>query len=111
MNIDMARGDQFPISFKIKNRTTGEYITEVDKILITFRKEPKEGSPILFQRTTSEVEFDSETNKVRFYILRDDTKDLDYGTYGFDIEITIGDLIKTKIGRITITDKYSPTEV
>lgn len=110
MKIIMHRGDQFPVSFKIKNKHDGTYITEVDKIFITFRKNPSKSSPVLFQRTIEDIEFDSETNKFKFYILKEDTKDLEYGEYGFDIEITIGELIKTKTGTLTITDEYTMEE-
>lgn len=107
MEIIMHRGDQFPVSFKIKNKSDGTYITEVDDMYITFRKNPSKVSPVLFQRKIEDIEFESETNKFRFYILKEDTENLEYGTYGFDIEITIGDLIKTKTGVLVLEDEYT----
>lgn len=110
MHIEMARADQFPVSFKIKNKHDKTYITAVDDMFITFRETPFETSPILFQKTLEDISFDPETNKWRFLIKREDTKDLPYGEYGFDIEITIGELIKTKTGTLTITDEYTMEE-
>lgn len=110
MNIEMPRGDQFPISFKIKNKSTNEYIGQVDEMYLTFREQPYKSSPVLFQKKLENVEYDSETNKWRFWIEKEDTESLDYGTYGYDIEITIGNLIKTKTGLLTLTDEYTMEE-
>jgi len=110
MNIEMVRADQFPVSFKIKNKNDNTYITEVDDMYITFREKPYETSPILFQKTLDDITFDPETNKWRFLIKKEDTKDLPYGKYGYDIEITKGELIKTKTGTLTITDEYTMEE-
>ena len=107
MNIEMPRGDQFPVSFKIKNRTDNTYVTEVDDMYITFREKPLKSSKILFQKTLEDITFESETNKWRFMIGKEDTEKLSYGVYGYDIEITIGDLIRTKTGSLTLTDEYT----
>ena len=113
MNISMPRGDQHTYSFRIKNTNTGAFINskdELDKLFITFREKPLKTSPILFQKTLDDIEIDSETHKVKFQILKEDTESLDYGTYGYDIEITIGNLIKTKTGLLTLTDEYTMEE-
>lgn len=110
MNIEMPRADQFPISFKIRNKSTNEYIDEVNDMYITFREQPYKSSPVLFQKKLEDVEFDSETKKWKFWLRKEDTEKLDYGTYGFDIEITIGTLIKTKTGLLTLTDEYTMEE-
>lgn len=107
MNIEMPRGDQFPVSFKIKNKADNSYVSEVDDMYITFREKPFKSSKILFQKTLKDITFDSETNKWRFMIEKEDTEKLSYGVYGYDIEITIGDLIRTKTGSLTLTDEYT----
>ena len=111
MKIEMPRADQFPIVFKVKSIVNNEYLTDgdIEEITMTCRLKPMKESPILFQKKLSEgtIIFDKESNQVVIKMLKEDTKDLKYGTYGFDIEIKIGDIISTKVGTIKITKEYT----
>lgn len=110
MYIEFPRGDQKPLTFKLKNKK-GEYLTngDVNEITVTCRLEPYEKSPILFQKklTDETIAYDAEAGNFVVKMLEIDTKKLDYKDYGFDIEIRAGDLIDTKVGVIKITHEYS----
>ena len=104
MLIEIVRGEKLPVEFSLVNEE-GESITNVDDITITCRKLPYEDSPILFQKKFSDVIL--ENNKYIFTILEEDTKDLNYGSYGYDIKITDGDLIQKFVGEIIIKEEYN----
>lgn len=110
MYIEFPRGDQKPLTFKLKNKKE-EYLANVDvnEITVTCRLEPYEKSPILFQKklTDNTISYDKEEQKFIVHMLENDTKKLDYKDYGFDIEFRVGDLIDTKVGVIKITHEYS----
>lgn len=107
--IDMPRGDQFPVSFKVRLKDSKEYLTveEVTEVTITCKKAPIKDSPIIFQKKLSTGDVTYEDSKFKFQILEEDTKNLQYGTYGFDIEVRAKNLISTKVGSLTITDVYT----
>ena len=109
MYLEFPRGDQFWVSFSItdKNGTITE--NDIDEVIITCRKAPYSTRPVLFQKkkTKNDIIFNSETKKWEFMMLNKDTQNLEYGEYGFDIEVRVGDIINTKTGVINLTDEYT----
>lgn len=110
MNIQFARGNQFPLSFKIKDAQKVNLTdADVDEITITCRKEPNKNSDVLFQKKLSDgtIVYDLEIEKFVWWIKKEDTENLKYGDYGYDIEVIKGDIIATKVGSFQITDEYT----
>ena len=109
-NIELPRGDQFPVNFSITDESKEVVLADdIDEITLTCRKSPYKSSAILFQKKKSDksIYFNDELKQWEFMILKEDTQDLSYGDYGFDIEVVIGDLISTKVGKICITEEFT----
>lgn len=105
MNIELVRGESFPIEFSLKDES-GESI-QATEIVVTCRRTPYKESPILFQKKLSENEITYDSGIYTFNIEEDDTKSLDYGTYGYDIKVSYSDLIEKFVGSITIKEEYN----
>lgn len=105
MNFTLVRGESFPVEFEIKDEGNNNLLA--DEVIITCRKLPFEDSPILFQKKLSDNTITYLDNKYKFVILEDDTKDLDYGTYGYDIKIIKDELIEKFVGSISINEEYN----
>lgn len=87
--IEFIRGDTKPFRFRIKN-VNGQPIqkSEVDTLIMTCRKRDSEKSPILFEKTIDDFIF-GEDGFCHSQIKPEDTQNLEYGAYGFDIECTL----------------------
>lgn len=112
MNIEIRKGEQIPIEMELLNEN-GDVITpsQLTEITMTCRKLPIEQSPILFQKKLSDSEpqitFDSEEGKYIIDLLEADTKDLQYGTYGFDIKVESNNLIEKFVGSLVVKEEYT----
>ena len=112
MNIEIRRGEQFPIEMKLLDED-GEVITpsQLTEITMTCRKLPDKESPILFQKTLTgenpQITFDDNDNVYIISLLEEDTKDLEYGTYGYDIKIEIDDVIEKQVGQLIVREEYT----
>ena len=113
MALEFTRGDQFPVNFRVVDENQKVILADdINEITLTCRKSPYKTSSILFQKKKSDktIYFNENLEEWEFKILEKDTKDLSYGEYGFDIEIVIGDLIISKVGKINITNEYTMEE-
>lgn len=108
MNLSFIRGDQFAIKFKVKDNN-GVYIDNenIEDIIVTCRQYPDLESEILFQKKLSEntIEYDSENQNYEFYILEEDTSNLEYGTYGYDISVVTDNEVQTFTGAMSVVDE------
>ncbi|MBP5408482.1 MAG: hypothetical protein J6Y42_05035 [Bacilli bacterium] len=108
MNIELVRGEEFPIEFTLKNdEDVNMTPQELTDIVITCRKLPYSDSDILFQKKLSDSEIRYTDGTYTFNILEEDTKDLNYGTYGYDIKVIQEGLIDKFIGSIIIKEEYN----
>lgn len=80
--IKLTRGDTAWLTVDIDNASTGEpyELDEDDELVLTVKASTKDDSPILIQKTIN-------GSKV-FHIEPDDTKDLKYAKYKYDIQLT-----------------------
>lgn len=87
MEIELVQGDVSKIyKFQRKDKS-GVITTRPQKMWITI-KQNSSCDECLFQKTLDNgIEFDAETNYYKFQFLSDDTCNLPYGEYGFDIAI------------------------
>ena len=107
MNISMPRGDLRQIKFSI-NDSSGIVKTDFDEIYITFKKSYIHDEA-LFQKklTTGDIEKD-EQGYYHFAINPEDTNNLNYGKYVFDIEVYLESLIKqTTVGTLELTNEVT----
>lgn len=87
--ISFVRGDSF--NFKVLlQQSDGSPLEEkdIDTAIVTCRKYPNEDSKIIFEKNADKMTFDSD-GYCHVEFLPEDTENLDYGTYYFDLEITL----------------------
>lgn len=105
-DIEIIRGDTTPISFSLIDKEGNPLIpTNSDEIYFTMKKDYKEQNYIL-QKKYSSGDFTIDENKINFVLSHEDTAELNYGNYVYDIEIISGDYVQTIVlGRITLADE------
>lgn len=94
--MEITRGDYKIFKFK-RTRKDKTIITELpDKMYITFKNNTTT-SKALFQKTlaNNSIKYSEEDNYYRFEILPEDTNNLAYSKYYFDIEIINDDKPRT----------------
>ena len=86
---EFVRGDTFPFKFGIKSRDgTPIKKEEIKTLFITVREQPNSFSPVISQKNLDDVTIDEYgTCHVKFE--PEDTEELSYQRYYFDIEITL----------------------
>ena len=109
MELELTRGEQFPIEFKINNDDgTPTKREDLQEIIFVCRQFPEETSPILFKKTLSENDITGDDGVYQFLLKVEDTKDLEYGIYGCEVKVvTIANFIRKEVGSLTITKEYS----
>lgn len=86
--IEFVRGDTQPLKFKIiKKDGTQPLMEEIQTLIMTCRKTNNLNSKILFQKTKDDFNINNEYFHI--VINPEDTQELDYGLYNFDIECTL----------------------
>ena len=105
MDISFVRGDTF--AFKVNVSLYNKTILtsdDVESIFITVRKEPTSLCEIIFQKTIDNIIF--EDGYINCTFLPQDTQNLPYGKYYFDIEITLKNgYRKSKLYNFTRTEE------
>jgi hypothetical protein len=106
LSITMPRGDLRKVKFCARQ---GESLTtDLTEVYFTVKNTTR-ASSVLFQKrlSTGDIVL-GEDNYYHFSINPEDTDELDYGAYKFDIEIIKDDEIKqTKVGVLTLTDEVT----
>ena len=105
MEIRMARGDLESRQFLLKNASGQTFTTEPDEIYFTVKKTADDRDFYFQKRLTTGGIVLIETGKYQITILPENTNNMKYGDYAFDIEVVKDGLIKkTFFGRF-ILDK------
>lgn len=93
MNISMIRGDTTPLMFQRKDSNGDVIKLRADKIYFTVKKSdlPNE---VLFQKTIEDMTFD-EDGTYHFVIQPEDTNNLEFKNYSYDLEVIQGDVVST----------------
>lgn len=101
-----VRGDTFAFKKKLKFADGSPVkANDVEMLLITFKSEPKDSSPIIFQKKLNDVIIDQD-GYCHVVFKPKDTEKLVYGTYYFDIEVTLTNgLRKTSLEKIQLTEE------
>lgn len=96
--IEIIRGDTCPFSFTRRDKDGNVIIDPAEKLYFTI-KEKYTSTDILVQKTIDDMTFDEGT--YRFVIEPNDTNELKYGVYVYDLEVITGEYKQT-IARGTI---------
>lgn len=105
IKLTMPRGDIRNIKFSISD-STGVITDSFDEVYFTCKRGFTQQNYI-FQKKLSDntITFDAE-GYYHLVITSEDTSDLTYGDYVFDIEIVNGTSLKqTTVGKLTITEE------
>ena len=93
--IEQIRGDTRAYNFQRLSASNNIIKTLPDALYFTVKKSPRDRNFVL-QKRLDDMSFDSETGTYTFIITPDDTNNLAYGDYVFDIEV-IDSGVKTTI--------------
>ena len=109
MELELVRGEQFPIEFEITDDSdTAINKEDLQDITFVVREFPEETSPILTKKTLIDGDITGDNGSYTLNINEEDTKDLNFGTYGCEIKVeTTSGIIKKEVGTLIITKEYS----
>jgi hypothetical protein len=89
----IIRGDNKTFTFQRKNKN-GEVITEKpDKMYLTIKQNEYEKQALIQKTFDNGIRFENDTYYVKF--IPEDTDNLSFSEYVYDIEIINGDIVKT----------------
>lgn len=94
MNLSIRRGDTKFYKFQRKNKDGEIILEQAEKIYFTVKKSFRT-KEALFQKTIEDMTFD-EYGTYHFVIEPEDTDELEYGTWKFDLQV-VNDGIKSTI--------------
>lgn len=105
--MNITRGDTAVYSFTRKDANGNPITIQADKIYFTVKTNYYIDEFVL-QKTIEDMTFDA--GKYTFTIEPEDTENLNYGNYVYDIEVITDDYKQTiSIGTFTITDEVTFT--
>lgn len=86
MNIELTRGDTLKLKF-IRKDSNGEAIKTQPNAIYFSVKYSAYNNETLFQKTLEDMDLNTTTGEIVFYINPTDTNKLNYGTYKYDLEV------------------------
>lgn len=92
----ITRGDTYRFKFQRKDGSGEAILSKANKLYFTV-KEDYESEDALIQKTIDDMDFDDETGYYSFTLEPNDTDNLKYGDYVYDIEVKQNDYTKTII--------------
>lgn len=112
VDFEFPRGDTFVFGFNLldANKEPLNLTPDSAEIYFTVKKNENTSDVILQKRfSRNEILRDEERDGVYYCTLEhNDTADLKYGVYGFDVQTVIGDYVVTNIiGTMTLTKEYT----
>ncbi len=107
MDIEFTRGDTQIIKFELKDAKGNEIeLTQDDILYFTVKQNPHSSKVLIQKKYPNEIEFSD--GYFSFVLSSQDTADLAYGTYQYDIELKSGEYVQTLgLGTITLTEEIT----
>ncbi len=107
MDLEFTRGDTQFIKFQLKNGQNEPIEPTIDDNLYFTVKQSKNSTKVLIQKKYPDS-IQYADGYFYFTLESNDTCNLAYGTYQYDIELKSGDYVKTLgFGTITLTDEIT----
>lgn len=111
MDIEFARGDTQPLKFQIKDNNGNILkMDSSDELIFTIKKNYSTKQKLMQKKLSNgSIYYDS---GYYFIILsHEDTANLKYGTYVYDIQLMSGEIVATLVlGTITLTEEVTHIE-
>lgn len=89
----IIRGDSKTFTFQRKDKDKNVITEKPDKMYLTIKQNEYEKQALIQKTFDNGIRFENDTYYVDF--LPEDTDDLSFGEYVYDIEIINGDIVKT----------------
>lgn len=111
MDIEFVRGDTQPLKFQIKDNNGNILkMDSNDELIFTIKKNYNTKQKII-QKRLSDGSIHYDSGYYFITLLHEDTADLKYGTYVYDIQLMSGEVVATLIlGTITLTEEVTHIE-
>lgn len=109
MDLEMIRGDTFILKFQRKD-SEGEVIKKLpDKMWLTVKKNYKTQDIAIEKSLENEtIFFDEDDYFYRVILEHEDTKDLKYKTYVYDVQVETDNIVETIcLGTLTLTEEVT----
>ena len=108
MDLEFTRGDNVEFTIELVNNDGNQILLEDDdKLYMTVKKNSREEEAIFQKKIGNGIE-KTEDGKYLITILPEDTNGLDYGEYGYDIQLIASGKKKTLgIYTINLTEEYT----
>lgn len=105
--LSFIRGDSCPIKFKVNDiEEVSVSKTGLQSLYLTCRKSNNKNSEVIFQKKIDDFVYKDEEEYYFITIEPEDTQELPYDTYNFDIQATFIDgEVQTLKGEFTLTDE------
>ncbi len=106
IDIEFTRGDTCPISFSLEDENGNEMIVDSSVEIYFTVKQSYSSTDAIFQKRLSRNEITIENGICSFVILPDDTNQLNYGNYVYDLCLKSGNYTHTlAIGQLSLTNE------
>lgn len=107
MDIEFTRGDTQFFKFQIKDGEGNPIqLKDVDKLYFTVKQNANSEEILIQKKYPENIQYTD--GYFNFVLNSEDTSDLAYGTYNYDIELKSGDYVKTLgQGTITLTEEIT----
>lgn len=94
-SLKFTRGDTFSFKFQRKDKD-GEIIETIsEKMWFTVKKNYNSTDTLIQKTLLNDIVFDDETKYYHVTIQSEDTRELNYGDYVYDIQIMNGEIVQT----------------
>lgn len=113
-DFSFIRGDTMSLEFTLSDADGHNVaIDSIDSLILTCRKRNTLLFPVLFQKNKEDFVYDSTKKNYTVTIQPEDTRELSYGYYNFDIQVNYGGIIATKKSSFSLTAEdtiYQPID-
>ena len=106
--MEFVRGDTEKYKFQRKDANGEVITTKADSIYFTVKTDGY-SDDVLLQKTIDDMTFDSDYY-YHFTIEPEDTDEMDYGTYRYDVEVIQDGVKKTTVGEFILTEEITFTD-
>ena len=109
VNFAFPRGDTCPVKFNLLDEKSQPIILKNgDELYFTVKQGYKKTDPIIIQKKFSTGDITQVNEMCSLVIETEETNDLEYGTYVFDICLVSGDYVHTfAIGKMALTNEVT----
>ena len=105
-DLEFPRGDTCPLTFVLNDAEGNVLIPTLGDELYFTVKKSYTARDVVFQKKYTTGDLELNDGLIKFAIKHEDTANLSYGSYVFDIQFKGGDFVKTLVkGTITLTEE------